>query len=344
MSSVTTFLVALIISFVKGWKLTLVILSISPLLFISALLFSQLTSVLTSNELKSYAKAGAIAEEVFTAIRTVFAYNGSKKEHKRYESKLDVAMVMGIKKSFINGGMMGFLWLVINSAYALGFWYGWTLTEEIDPNTGEPKFSVGQILLVFFNIMTGVFSLGQVGPFVGTVASARAAAYEIFKVIDHVPVIDSLSPAGETLNEFVGNIEFENVTFRYPARPEVTILNEINLKVNNGYTVALVGDSGCGKSTCLQLIQRFYDAESGAVKLDGKNLKDFNLEWLRNQIGVVNQEPVLFDITIKENIQFGKPDATDEEIVTAAKAANAHNFIMKLPDVSNKKKNYFLYG
>ncbi len=311
----------------KGWKLTLVILSISPVMFLSVVLFSQVTSILTSNELKSYARAGAIAEEVLTAIRTVFAYNGAPKEHKRYETRLNEAMLHGIRKGFLNGVMMGFLWLTINSAYSLGFWYGWTLSES-------DGFSVGGILLVFFNILIGVFSLGNAGPLVNTITSARVAAYEIFRIIDRVPSIDSLSSSGEQPKELTGNIEFENVNFKYPARPEAKILDGISFEIPTGYTVALVGDSGCGKSTCLQLLQRFYDPESGSVKLDGRSLKDLNIDWLRKQIGVVNQEPILFGTTIKENILFGKSDATDDEIVAAAKSANAHNFIMKLPDVS----------
>jgi ATP-binding cassette subfamily B (MDR/TAP) protein 1 len=255
-----------------------------------------LASILTTNELKSYAKAGAIAEEVFTAIRTVYAFNGSKKEHTRYESKLDDAKAYGIRKSFFNGIMMGFLWLVINSAYALGFWYGWTLSEQRDPVTGLPEFSVGKILLIFFNIITGVFSLGNAGPLLGTLANARAAAFEIFNIIDRVPPVDSLSEAGEVPKDLKGDIEFDHVSFVYPARKTAKILNEISFRIDSGYTAALVGDSGCGKSTCLQLIQRFYDPLSGMVKLDNKNIKDINLKWLRKQIGVVNQEPILFGI------------------------------------------------
>jgi ATP-binding cassette subfamily B (MDR/TAP) protein 1 len=322
-----TFVIAVIMSLIRGWKLTLVILSISPVMILAVSMFAKVTGILTSSELKSYARAGAIVEEVLSAIRTVFAYNGSQKEAKRYETRLNEAMLVGIRKGFINGAMMGFLWLTINCAYALGFWYGWTLTET-------EGSSVGTILLVFFNILIGVFSLGNAGSLIDTITNARVAAYEIFNIIDRTPPIDSLSTAGEQPKELVGDIEFDNVAFKYPARIEAKILDEISFKIPTGYTVALVGDSGCGKSTCLQLLQRFYDPESGAVKLDGRSLKDLNIEWLRKQIGVVNQEPILFGTTIKENILFGKSDATDDEIVAAAKSANAHNFIMKLPDVN----------
>ena len=116
---------------------------------------------------------------MFTAIRTVFAFNGAQKEHKRYEAKLEDARKFGIKKGFVNGAMMGFLWLVIDSSYSLGFWYGWKLTEDED-------YTIGKILLVFFNIIIGVFSLGNAGPLAGQIATARAAAFEVFKIIDRV--------------------------------------------------------------------------------------------------------------------------------------------------------------
>ena len=143
-----------------------------------------MAEALTTNELKSYAKAGAIAEEVFTAIRTVFAFNGAQKEFKRYEAKLDDARRFGIKKSVANGILMGFIWLVINCAYALGFWYGWSLT--VPNESGQAEYTVGKILLVFFSIIIGVFSLGNAGPFIGNLSTARAAAYEIFSIIDRV--------------------------------------------------------------------------------------------------------------------------------------------------------------
>jgi len=117
---VTTFIGGVIVAFVKGWKLTLVILSVSPLLFVTSVMFAQLAEALSTNELKSYARAGAVAEEVFSSIRTVFAFNGVKKDHKRYEDKLDEAKKFGIKKSIVNGALMGMLWFVINGSYALG--------------------------------------------------------------------------------------------------------------------------------------------------------------------------------------------------------------------------------
>ncbi|NXQ39316.1 MDR1 protein, partial [Catharus fuscescens] len=129
-----------------------------------------------------------------------------------------------------------------------------------------------------------------------------------------------------------GNLEFRNVYFNYPSRPDVEILKGLNLKINSGQTVALVGGSGCGKSTTVQLIQRFYDPKEGMVTLDGQDIKTLNVRYLREIIGVVNQEPVLFATTIAENIRYGREDVTMEEIEKATKEANAYDFIMKLPN------------
>ncbi|NXR50078.1 MDR1 protein, partial [Hippolais icterina] len=129
-----------------------------------------------------------------------------------------------------------------------------------------------------------------------------------------------------------GNVEFKNVHFNYPSRPDVEILKGLNLKINSGQTVALVGGSGCGKSTTVQLIQRFYDPKEGMVTIDGQDIRTLNVRYLREVIGVVNQEPVLFATTIAENIRYGREDVTMEEIEKATKEANAYDFIMKLPN------------
>ena len=132
----------------------------------------------------------------------------------------------------------------------------------------------------------------------------------------------------------MGDIRFSNVRFSYPSRPDVPILNGISFKAKRGQTIALVGSSGSGKSTCVQLLQRFYDPASGSVSVDGHQVSEYNLRWLRQHIGVVSQEPILFQATIRENILFGRESATEEEIHEVAKMANAHDFIMTLPDVS----------
>lgn len=155
----------------------------------------------------------------------------------------------------------------------------------------------------------------------------------MFETINRKPQIDAYDTSGIELNDIKGEIELKDVYFRYPARPDVQIFSGFSLHVPSGKTAALVGESGSGKSTVISLLERFYDPESGEVLIDGINLKKLKLKWIREKIGLVSQEPNLFATTIKENIAYGKEDATDEEIRTAIELANAAKFIDKLPKV-----------
>ncbi|XP_015248373.1 PREDICTED: multidrug resistance protein 1-like [Cyprinodon variegatus] len=323
--SFSSFIAAFIIGFTKGWKLTLVILAVSPALGISAALFSKLLTNFTTKEQSAYAKAGAVAEEVLSAIRTVFAFSGQKKEIERYHKNLEDAKTMGIRKAISANIAMGFTFLMIYLSYALAFWYGSTLILS-----GE--YTIGSVLTVFFVVIIGVFAMGQTSPNIQTFASARGAAYKVYNIIDHNPTIDSYSETGFKPDLIKGNIEFNNIHFSYPSRPDVTILDQMCLSVSSGQTMALVGSSGCGKSTTIQLLQRFYDPQEGSVSIDGHDIRSLNVRYLRELIGVVSQEPILFATTISENIRYGRPDVTQEEIETATKEANAYDFIMNLPD------------
>ena len=162
-------------------------------------------------------------------------------------------------------------------------------------------------------------------------SEASAAGERIIEVIKRVPKIDSDNMEGQILQNVSGEVEFKHVKFAYPSRPETTIFKDLNLKVPAGRTVALVGGSGSGKSTVIALLQRFYDPLGGEILLDGVTIDKLQLKWLRSQMGLVSQEPALFATTIKENILFGKEDADMEEVIEAAKASNAHNFICQLP-------------
>jgi ABC-type multidrug transport system fused ATPase/permease subunit len=166
------------------------------------------------------------------------------------------------------------------------------------------------------------------------VSSARGAAFKVFEIIDRVPDINADSTAGLSPERVQGSIEFKNVSFKYPTRPDLTILKNLSLKIHPGQTVAFVGPSGSGKSTTIQLVQRFYDALSGQVILDGHNVKDLNVKWLRQQIGVVSQEPVLFNMTVRQNLLMGteNQDISESIIVEACKEANCHTFITQLPE------------
>ncbi|XP_058670941.1 ATP-dependent translocase ABCB1 isoform X2 [Ammospiza nelsoni] len=323
--ALTTFVTGFIVGLIRGWKLTLVILAVSPVLGLSAALWAKVLSAFTDKEQAAYAKAGAVAEEVLAAIRTVIAFGGQEKEIKRYHKNLEDAKRMGIRKAITANISMGAAFLLIYASYALAFWYGTTLVLTDD-------YTIGKVLTVFFSVLIGAFSIGQTAPSIEAFASARGAAYAIFNIIDNEPQIDSYSEAGYKPDHIKGNLELINVYFNYPSRPDVEILKGLNLKINSGQTVALVGGSGCGKSTTVQLIQRFYDPKKGTVTIDGQDIKSLNIRYLREVIGVVNQEPVLFATTIAENIRYGREDVTMEEIEKATKEANAYDFIMKLPN------------
>ncbi|XP_037393229.1 ATP-dependent translocase ABCB1-like [Pygocentrus nattereri] len=324
------FITGIIIGFIYGWKLTLVILSISPLLAGSAAAWSKILASLTSKELSAYAKAGAVAEEILVAIRTVVAFNGQKKALEKYETNLVEAKKFGVKKAVTTNVSMGLTQFFIFATYALAFWYGTKLSVD------EPEnYTIGKVLTVFFSVMIGAFSLGQGAPNLESIAKARSAAYPIYNTIDMPRPIDSSSKEGYKPDNIKGNIEFKNIYFSYPSRKNVKILQGMSLKVPRGKTIALVGASGCGKSTTIQLLQRFYDPDAGEVTLDGRDIRSLNVRWLRENMGIVSQEPVLFGTTIAENIRYGRGDATDEDIERAVREANAYEFISKLPDKLN---------
>ncbi|XP_022371065.1 multidrug resistance protein 1, partial [Enhydra lutris kenyoni] len=287
--------------------------------------FQQLLSSFTDKELLAYAKAGAVAEEVLAAIRTVIAFGGQEKELERYNKNLEEAKRIGIKKAITANISIGAAFLLIYASYALAFWYGTSLVLS-------QEYTIGKVLTVFFSVLIGAFSIGQASPSIEAFANARGAAYEIFKIIDNKPRIDSYSKNGHKPDNIKGNLEFKNVHFSYPSRKEVKILKGLNLTVESGQTVALVGNSGCGKSTAVQLMQRLYDPTDGTVCIDGQDIRAINVRYLREIIGVVSQEPVLFATTIAENIRYGRENVTMEEIEKAVKEANAYDFIMKLPN------------
>uniref|UniRef100_A0A8C6RFC6 Multidrug resistance protein 1 n=1 Tax=Nannospalax galili TaxID=1026970 RepID=A0A8C6RFC6_NANGA len=322
--SLATFFGGFIVGFTRGWKLTLVILAISPVLGVSAGIWAKILSSFTDKELHAYAKAGAVAEEVLAAIRTVIAFGGQKKELERYNKNLEEAKRLGIKKAITANISIGAAFLLMYASYALAFWYGTSLVIA-------EEYSIGQVLTVFFSVLIGAFTVGQASPQIEAFANARGAAYEIFNIIDNKPSIDSFSTSGHKPDNIKGNLEFKNIHFSYPSRKDVPILKGLNLKVQSGQTVALVGSSGCGKSTTVQLLQRLYDPTEGVVSIDGQDIRTINVRYLREIIGVVSQEPVLFATTIAENIRYGRENVTMEEIEKAVKEANAYDFIMKLP-------------
>uniref|UniRef100_A0A8C4XV61 ATP binding cassette subfamily B member 11 n=1 Tax=Falco tinnunculus TaxID=100819 RepID=A0A8C4XV61_FALTI len=306
----TTFVCGFLLGFVSGWKLTLVIIAVSPLLGVGAAVYgnSFCCSLLV---LKSLSNS-------LNPILFLFSFY-------RYDKNLVFAQHWGIRKGIIMGLFTGYMWLIIFLCYALAFWYGSKLVLE------EEEYSPGTLLQVFFGVLVGALNLGQASPCLEAFATGRGAAANIFETIDKKPAIDCMSEDGYKLDKVRGEIEFHNVTFHYPSRPDVKILDNLNMVIKAGETTAFVGASGAGKSTTMQLIQRFYDPTDGMITLDGHDIRSLNIQWLRSQIGIVEQEPVLFATTIAENIRYGRDEATMEDIIKAAKQANAYNFIMDLP-------------
>ncbi|XP_005723703.1 bile salt export pump [Pundamilia nyererei] len=322
---ISTFVFGFMVGFIGGWKLTLVVIAVSPLIGIGAGLMAMAVARLTGRELKAYAKAGAVADEVLSSIRTVAAFGGEEKEAERYDRNLVEAQNWGVKKGTIIGVFQGYLWCIIFLCYGLAFWYGSKLVID------TKEMTAGTLIQVFFGVLMAAMNLGQASPCLEAFASGRAAAKSIFETIDREPEIDCLSEEGHKLDKVKGDIEFHNITFYYPSRPDVKILDNLSMQIRAGETTVFVGPSGSGKSTTVQLIQRFYDPKEGTVTLDGHDIRTLNIQWLRSLIGIVEQEPVLFATTIAENIRFGRPGVTVDDIIQAAKEANAYNFIMELP-------------
>ncbi|XP_059027307.1 ATP-binding cassette sub-family B member 5 [Mustela lutreola] len=328
--NISTFSIGLAVGLVKGWKLTLVILSTSPLIIASATIFSRIIISLTTKELNAYSKAGAVAEEVLSSIRTVVAFGAQEKEIERYTQNLKCAKDIGIRKAIASKLSLGAVYFFMNGTYGLGFWYGTSLILS-----GESDYTIGTVLAVFFSVIHSSYCIGTAAPNFETFTIARGAAFHIFQVIDKKPAIDNFSTTGYKPECIEGTVEFNNVSFSYPSRPSVKILKDLNLKIKSGETVALVGPSGSGKSTTVQLLQRLYDPDNGFITVDGNDIRTLNVHHYREHIGVVSQEPVLFETTINNNIKYGRNGVTDEEVEKAAKEANAYDFIMAFPNKFN---------
>ncbi|KAJ1660656.1 hypothetical protein IWQ61_000439 [Dispira simplex] len=323
------FLAGFVIAFSQGWRLALVMLCALPLLAACGGATGKLIASQTSRGQSSYAGAGAVAEEVISGIRTVMAFGGQAHEVKRYQVQIKAALQLGLRKAWIIGLGVGFMMLFIFLTYALGFWYGIKLASEGSMNGT-------QVLTVFFALVIGAMSLGNAAPDLSAVAGAQGAAAKVFHLIERVSDIDPLAPGGKKIDQLQGRIEFRNVKFNYPTRPDVPILGGFDLTIEPGQTVALVGTSGSGKSTIVSLLERFYDPLEGDIFLDGVNLRDLNVRFLRSQIGFVSQEPILFGSTVRQNILWGALEdrdgkVTEAQLKEASVDANAYDFISRLP-------------
>ncbi|KAF2142944.1 uncharacterized protein K452DRAFT_248585 [Aplosporella prunicola CBS 121167] len=334
LQSLATFVTAFIIAFVKYWKLTLIMTSTIFAIVVSMGIGSQFILKYNKQSLASYASGGTVVEEVFSSIRNAIAFGTQDKLARQYDEHLRVAEGWGRKTKTALAWMLGMMMTIMYLNYGLAFWMGSRYLVKGD-------MTLSDVLTILMAIIIGSFSLGHVGPWVQSFTTATAAAAKIFSTIDRVSPLDPTSKEGITLEKLEGRVELKGVKHIYPSRPEITVMEGVDLVVEAGKTTALVGASGSGKSTIVGLVERFYDPVGGIVELDGHNVQDLNLHWLRQQISLVQQEPVLFATTIYKNIRHGLigtpheslPEEQIREMVyNAARMSNAHDFVSALPE------------
>ncbi|CAA0843269.1 ABC transporter B family member 2 [Striga hermonthica] len=322
---ISRFVSGFAIGFIRVWQISLVTLSIVPLIALAGGIYAYVATDLIARVRKSYVKAGEIAEEVIGNVRTVQAFAGEEKAVESYTTSLLSTYKYGRKAGLAKGFGLGALHCVLFLSWALLVWFNSIVVHKNIASGGES-------FTTMLNVVIAGLSLGLAAPDVTAFIRAKAAAYPIFQMIERNTISKTSSENGRRLSKVDGHIQFKNVTFNYPSRPDVMIFNKLCLDIPPGKIVALVGGSGSGKSTVISLIERFYEPISGHILLDGTDIRKLDLKWFRQQIGLVNQEPALFATTIRDNILYGKNDATTEEIMRAAKLSEAINFISNLPD------------
>ncbi|KAL7276891.1 hypothetical protein RUND412_000131 [Rhizina undulata] len=334
LTALATFITAFIIGFVKSWKLTLILMSTVVAITMIMGGGSRFIVAYNKQSLNSYAEGGTVAEEVFASIRNATAFSTQDKLARQYDEHLKVAEKWGFKMKAALGMMVGGMMCIVHLNYGLAFWQGSRFLVSGD-------IVLSSVLTVLLAVMIGAFSLGNVAPNIQAFTTAVAAANKIYNTIDRVSPLDSNSDEGDRLDNVEGTIELRHIKHIYPSRPEVVVLKDMNLVVPAGKVTALVGASGSGKSTIVGLVERFYDPVGGTVLLDGHDVRALNLRWLRENISLVSQEPVLFGTTIFGNVCHGLigtkwENASEEEkralVVKACVMSNADGFIRSLPE------------
>ncbi len=307
--------------FYLNWRLTILALIISPFFVFAIDKFGKQMREVGRKSQKKIADISSILQETITGARIVKLFSMEKHEINKFNAEAEKSFGWAMKEAQIDSTqkpIMGFLQVI---AVVVVIWFG---CFEVIANRLTPSdliaFFAGAFLLI-----DPIIVISKINT---TVQKSLASAERIFEIIDISPSINDSKNAIE-IDKIEGNVEFINVDFSYDKKHKV--LSNINLKVNKGETIALVGPSGAGKTTFVNLIPRFYDIDNGKIKIDGIDIKDIKVLSLRKHIGMVPQDIMLFSGTIKDNIRYGKIEATDEEIIEAAKTANAHDFIISLP-------------
>jgi ABC transporter fused permease/ATP-binding protein len=304
-------------------RLTALMLAVVPAVAVGAVVYGRRVRRLARDVQDALANAGEVAEESIAGIRTVRAFVAEAKEGERYAGAIGRALALARRRILAGGTFMAVASFASYAAAALVFWYGGRLVLR-----GE--MSVGQLTSFLIYTLIVAFSLGGLADLWADFMRAAGAAERVFELLDRRPAIP---PVGGVRPERAeGAVALAAVRFAYPTRPDVTVLDGVDLAIAPGEVVALVGSSGAGKSTVAALLLRLYDPAEGRVLFDGRDLRELDPHWVREQIGTVSQEPILFSTTIAENIRYGRPGASDEEVEGAARAANAHGFVGKFPE------------
>lgn len=308
-----------------SWRMALVMLAIIPLIAVMTLFFARYIRKLSKQVQDAVAESNVIVGESLQGIANVKAFTNERYEIKRYGSKTEEILKLAIKGGVARGSFMSFIIFCLFGAIIFIVWYGINLYIH-DVINSKDLFS-----FLFYTIFVAA-SIGGIAEQLASIQRAIGATERVMDLIDGVPEkinLDEVHPSGKTrLN---GDIEFDDVSFYYSTRPEFQVLKNISFKAKKGETIALVGPSGSGKSTMASIILRFYDPQTGEIRIDGKNINDYELTELRENMAIVPQDVLLFGGTIRENIAYGKPSAAMEEIVEAARKANALDFIESFP-------------
>jgi ATP-binding cassette, subfamily B, multidrug efflux pump len=312
----------LAILFVTNVRLTLVVLPILPVTLIIFALFGRLAQPLFKEAQERLARVNTILQENLAGLKLVKSFVAEPREQARFDRGLDAVLAQQLRIGRTMSLLFPLVFLLANLGQAAVLYFGGVEIVGGTLTLGEwQKFS---LYLVYIFI-----PMGQLGFIIALMAQASASAERIFEILDARSDVAN-RPGAKELASITGHVAFDNVTFRYFGGSEA-VLNEVSFVAEPGQTVALLGATGSGKTTIINLIPRFYDVSEGRVLIDGHDVRDVTLESLRQNIGIVLQETTLFSGTIRENIAFGRPEATDDEITAAARAAAAHDFIVRFP-------------
>jgi ABC-type multidrug transport system fused ATPase/permease subunit len=308
----------------ESFKLTLLMLSVVPLVAVAAVIFGRFIRKYSKKVQDQVAESQVIVEETMQGISIVKAFANEWYEIARYNGKIKEIVKIAIKGGKYRGYFASFIIFCLFGAIVAVVWFGVRLSIS-----GE--MSVGQLIsFVLYSTFVGA-SFGGIAELYAQIQKAVGATERVFELLEEIPekINDTLSDSEAKIK---GDVSFKNVAFYYPSRKEIQVLKEVSFNANFGQKIAIVGPSGAGKSTIASLLLRFYDINGGEISIDGKNIYDYDLETLRGNMSIVPQDVILFGGTIRENIAYGKPNATEDEIIKAAKQANAYQFIKGFPE------------